>query len=268
MKRSQYLILVVIICLTGCSTLPRSERVTNTNGSYSYVLQGTGVPTVILESGLGDGRESWSPIFDEISKSAQVIAYDRAGYGRSKSAGRLRDGATIVTELRSMLHTLKLKPPYILVGHSLGGTFMELYARTYPEEVAGVVLVDSRHADFTRQCNLAGVTICAPPAALLAIMPNAPRQEGFSLKQTMDEVTAASNFPDIPLVVLSSGKHLLVGAPFNTVWLETQKSLATMSNNSTHTICKECGHYIHKDNPKLVINAIKSIIAQGRESKL
>jgi pimeloyl-ACP methyl ester carboxylesterase len=267
MKRFQYLIFVVIIYLTGCSTLPRSEQVTTPNGSHSYVIQGTGIPTVVLESGLGDGKESWSPIFDEISKSAQVIAYDRAGYGRSKSASRLRDGATIITELRSTLHTLNLQPPYVLVGHSLGGTYMELYARTYPKEVAGVVLVDSRHADFTRQCKLAGVTVCAPPVALLALMPDAPQQEGFSLKQTMDEVTTASNFPDIPLVVLSSGKHLLVGASFDTVWLETQKSLATISKNSTHTICSECGHYIHRDKPELVINAIKSVISQTRQSK-
>ena len=141
---------------------------------------------------------------------------------------------------------------------------MELYARSYPDKVAGVVLVDSRHADFTRQCKLAGVAICAPPVLLVALMPAGSRLEVNGLEKTMDDVVRAGDLPDIPLVVLTSGKIALMGDKFQKVWLETQKSLATNSNRSTHTVCAECGHFIQKDAPGLVIDAVKSIIEQVR----
>ena len=100
----------------------------------------------------------------------------------------MRDAATIVAELRASLQALDIEPPYVLVGHSIGGTYMELYARSYPEEVAGVVFVDSRHADFTRQCKLADAGGCEPPALALALMPPGPKREMDSAAVTMHQV--------------------------------------------------------------------------------
>ena len=261
----QILILATMLILTaGCSTLPTAQRVASADATHSYVLSGNGTPTVILEAGLGDGKESWSPVFEEISLMTSVFAYDRAGYGMSRSPNQRRDGATIVRELRSTLSALQLKPPYVLVGHSVGGTYMELYARKYPDEIAGVVLVDSRHADFSGQCLAANAGPCEPPAFAMAMMPHAPRNEMAGSEQTMQQVMNAGAFPDVPLAVLTSGKQLLVSARFQKTWLHTQELLAAMSGRSTHTVCRKCGHYIHRDNPKLVVDAVRNVVRMAR----
>ncbi len=260
------LLILVANLLGACSILPPAERVTTSEARHSYVLAGDGQPTVILEAGLGDGKDSWVTIFSRIAEQTEVFAYDRAGYGGSKSSNEYRDGATIVRELRSTLKAANLQPPYVLVGHSIGGTYIELYARTYPGEVAGVVFVDSRHADFTRQCQVADAGSCTPPALLSALLPKGPKREMASVEQTMDQVLNAGPFPNVPLVVLTRGEPLLGGDRFYDVWLETQNSLASLSSGSAHTVCKRCGHYVHKDNPKLVIDAIGSVIEQARRS--
>ncbi|MDH3274712.1 MAG: alpha/beta hydrolase [Gammaproteobacteria bacterium] len=257
-------LLVATNLLGACSTLPSPERVTTQDAKHTYVVAGQGSPTVILEAGLGDGKDSWVPIYYKIAEKTRVFAYDRAGYGASRSSNKIRDGATIVRELRSTLQTLDLQPPYILVGHSIGGTYMELYARTYPEEVAGVVFVDSRHADFTRQCQIAEAGSCTPPALLSALMPPGPKREMAVGKLTFDQVLNAGPFPNVPIVVLTGSKQFLTGARFYEVWVQTQEQLAALSEESTHSICERCGHYVHKDNPRLVIDAVRSVMEQAR----
>lgn len=250
--------------LGGCTILPPADRITTADAKHTYITAGHGSPTVVLESGLGDGKDSWVPVFSRIAERTKVFAYDRAGYGSSKSAATTRDGATLVRELRSTLQALQLQPPYILVGHSIGGTYMELYARTYPDEVAGVVLVDSRHADFTRQCVVADAGSCTPPALLSALLPEGPKREMASGDRTFHQVLGAGPFPDVPLIVLTGGKQLLTSSKFYDLWLETQGQLASLSSQSTHTVCRHCGHYVHKDNPKLVIDAVASVLEQVR----
>ena len=255
---------ILMLLLCACATLPAAQKIATPAATHNYVLRGSGAPTVVLESGLGDGKESWAPIYDEVAQFAQVFAYDRAGYGVSRSPNRSRDGATIVGELRSTLQALELSPPYVLVGHSIGGTYMELFARTYPDEIAGVVLVDSRHADFTRQCEAAGARSCRPPALLTALLQGAPKNELKDSDLTMHEVMRAGAFPGVPLSVLTAGKSTRASEQFYTVWLETQRSLAELSATSTHSVCQPCGHYVHKDSPQLVIAAIHDVINQAR----
>lgn len=254
----------ILLFLTACSTLPTAERASTPEATHSYVLAGDGSPTVILEAGLGDGKESWAPVYSQISEFARVFAYDRAGYGRSRSDNKSRDGNTIVRELRATLHALGLEPPFVLVGHSIGGTYMELFARSYPEDVAGVVFVDSRHADFTRRCQIAGAGQCTPPALLAALLPPAPKREMASGEETMQAVMRSGPFPQVPIAVLTSGKQPLSTTKFREVWLETQKDLARLSSQSSHVTCDRCGHYIHRDNPQLVVGAIKDVLQCAR----
>jgi pimeloyl-ACP methyl ester carboxylesterase len=89
--------------------------------------------------------DSWSKVFPEIGKNTTVFAYNRPGYGNSSKAITPRDGATVVEELRALLNSRGLRPPYVLVGHSLGGIYVQLFARKYPDDVVGLVLVDSSH---------------------------------------------------------------------------------------------------------------------------
>lgn len=98
---------------------------------------------VVFESGLRGTLDKWDKVLDAVSPNASVFAYNRPGYANSEATDAPRDGATIVRQLRQVLKHKGLAPPYVLVGHSLGGLYMQLFARLYPDEVAGIVLVDS-----------------------------------------------------------------------------------------------------------------------------
>ena len=108
---------------------------------------GSGGPTVVLESGLGCISSDWGLVQSEIAKFTTVISYDRAGMGWSEESPCPRTSQQIVEDLHTLLHNAKIPGPYILVGHSFGGPNVQLYAITYPDEVAGLVLVDSSHEE-------------------------------------------------------------------------------------------------------------------------
>ena len=263
-KLLQFIITSTIFLQCACSTMPPAERITTTVATHAYVVAGQGSPTVVLEAGLGSGKESWAPVFNGIAETTQVFAYNRAGYPPSRSGDGMRDAATIVAELRASLQALDLKPPYVLVGHSVGGTYMELFARLYPEEVAGAVLVDSRHADFTRQCKLADAGACEPPALILSMMPPGPKREMDSAAVTMRQVRNAGPFPQVPLVVLTGGKQILTSEAFYSIWLATQEQLAELGDNPKHVVCERCGHFVQRDDPALVINAVSEVVSHWR----
>ncbi len=109
------------------------------------VLSGTGTPTIILESGMGGCALDWALVQPELSKYAAVLSYDRAGFGWSQETLPISTCWHYVYDLRELLQTLGLRPPYLLVGHSYGGMMMRLFASYYPNEVQGLVLVDSTH---------------------------------------------------------------------------------------------------------------------------
>ncbi len=116
-------------------------------GGYKMHINcsGSGGPSVILDAGGGHFSLSWAFVQPEIAEFTHVCSYDRAGTGWSESSPLSRTAQSIVKELHDLLQTAHVPKPYILVGHSIGGIYMRLYANTYPEEVYGVVLVDSSH---------------------------------------------------------------------------------------------------------------------------
>src|SRR5262249_34646814 len=131
---------LLLLVATGAAALP-AEIV-----HHRIKLQGRGTRTVILESGLGDTLDVWKTVQPLIAaRCARTLAYNRAGYLGSDNSNDPRDSQTIVAELRAELQRQNLKPPYVLVGHSLGGLYMQYFARNYPQEVAGLVLIDSTH---------------------------------------------------------------------------------------------------------------------------
>ena len=123
-------------------------------GGYRLHLNCTGddsaslAPTVVLEGGLGAPSLVWVMVQAGLAHHARVCSYDRAGYGWSDPGPRPRTGRVIAQELHALLHIASEAPPYVLVGHSLGGVFVRLYTAEYPDEVAGLILVDARHEDF------------------------------------------------------------------------------------------------------------------------
>jgi pimeloyl-ACP methyl ester carboxylesterase len=111
------------------------------------ICQGQGTPTVILEAGLSSTHLDWSRVIPEIAKNTRVFAYDRGGYGWSDPCPKPRTGLRMVRELHTLLQKAGISSPYILVGHSYGGLLVRLYASQYPEEVAGIILVDGSPED-------------------------------------------------------------------------------------------------------------------------
>lgn len=103
---------------------------------------GRGFPTVILEAGAGDSTAVWRKVQSEVAKRTRVCAYDRAGYGFSDPPQHASDARQAVRDLKAVLGRKRISSPVVLVGHSVGGLYSRLFAATYPDLVAGLVLVD------------------------------------------------------------------------------------------------------------------------------
>jgi len=119
-------------------------------GGYRLTVRamGQGTPTVVFDAGLGDSKDSWRWIWPDVAKRTRVFVYDRAGLGRSDPGPLPRTSRQIVEELHIALDRAWVDGPYILVGHSFGGLNMQLFARTYPDEVTALVLIDPTPLEF------------------------------------------------------------------------------------------------------------------------
>ena len=121
-------------------------------GGYRLNINCTGIgsPAGILESGLGESARSWIGVQSGVERFTRVCSYDRAGYGQSDPGPQWRSSLQIARELHALLERAQVRGPYVLVGHSFGGYNVRVYAGLYPNEVSGVVLVDSSHEDQER----------------------------------------------------------------------------------------------------------------------
>jgi pimeloyl-ACP methyl ester carboxylesterase len=269
-------------------------------GGYRLHLNCTGTghpgsPTVILEAAFDDTSLAWSKVQPAVASFSRVCSYDRAGYGWSDTGPAPRTASHMVTELHTLLARAGVSGPIVLVGHSYGGAIMQLYAFTYQEQVAGLVLVDSVHQDQQRYPDVAlpgpslfrSCSAAAPfgTARLLGFMFYATSDYPASVQpvvealdyQTRNCQTAADELAaepeslgqvraarhslgDLPLVVLTRGQQV------SKSWPALQNDLATLSTNSKHLIASHSGHYIHLEQPDLVVAAIKQVLAGKLDS--
>jgi pimeloyl-ACP methyl ester carboxylesterase len=123
---------------------PPPGRLVSVDGHSMHInCAGNGSPSVIIDAGNASFSLEWTPILQALSASTRICTYDRAGYGWSEPGPNPRDGARVVLELYTLLQNAGEAGPFILVGHSLGGVHMRMFAAQYPEQVAGMVLVDT-----------------------------------------------------------------------------------------------------------------------------
>ena len=152
------ILILVLTVLTYAAGVFAKMRLTRENpppgqltdvGGYNMHLycMGEGSPTVILEAGLNDFHVSWSKVQAEVATEARVCSYDRAGMGWSEASPHPRTSDVMAEELHNLLANSGVDGPYILVGHSFGGIVMRQFAQQYPDEVTGMVLVDSAHEE-------------------------------------------------------------------------------------------------------------------------
>ncbi len=127
---------------------PAPGQLVDVSGYKMHIhCTGQGSPTVILEAGMGNYSLFWAYVQPEVAKYTRVCSYDRAGYGWSELGPHPRTASAEVEELHTLLVNANIQGPYVLVGHSLGGMLVRVYAHTYPDEMVGMVLVDSYHEE-------------------------------------------------------------------------------------------------------------------------
>jgi len=236
-------------------------------------IEGSGPVTVIFESGLGDTLGVWNRVQPEVAAGcARTVAYDRAGYGGSEPAGTPRDAANIVAELRAALRRRNIHPPYVLVGHSLGGLYMQYFARNYPQEVAGLVLVDSSY--WNQKLPLVPSTAALdpdgdpPPAGssrwVVVFMPLIMRLEIMGSGAAGAEVHASPPASGLPTVVLSSTRRLAgETAAAEAREVRLQDDIAQEFPGSEHLRVPASGHYIQRDRPGVVVAAVRKLAGCG-----
>lgn len=250
--------LLLLLLLTACGTLTSS--VTTVNGrAVELVEAGTTGPTVVFEAGLGNDWTAWNPVASEVATRARVFAYSRPGYGRSEPTDAPRDPSRIVEDLRALLTARGFAAPYVLVGHSFGGAYMELFAKLHPEEVAGVVLVDPRHRDFETACVEAGVSGCSIPRSSWSSLsaPQPAELEGFEAAAA--ELKAASGFGPAPVRVLIATQHGL-SAQGEALWQSLLSSLADEAPDGARTVFTGAGHNLEVERPREVAATILSLL--------
>jgi hypothetical protein len=132
----------------------------------AYVRCGRGAPTIVFEGGFGGDLENWDRMFPMVGRFAPVFAYSRPGFRGSDTAWKAdSDGMRTSSEAARLLHdaltAAHVRPPYVLVGHSLGGLYIQKFAQLYRKDTAGLVLMDNRPATFMTKCAAQGLSECA-----------------------------------------------------------------------------------------------------------
>ncbi|HEV2530322.1 alpha/beta fold hydrolase [Phenylobacterium sp.] len=240
---------------------PVDVRTASVEGhSIAYRMLGSGQPVIVMLAGLGDGMDSFSEVAAELAKSATVIIYDRPGYGLSEPASRPADASAAASDLSVILAQTGVRGPYILVGHSLGGLYAEYYAAHHPDQVRGLVLEESRPANFTQRCESAGLAMCVPTDDMVRMMARGVRDEVASLALTMTQVEAARPVRRKPVLVLSRP----LGAkpsPMDGLWVQGQAELAARYAGAIHLTAPAGGHYIHREQRDWFVSAVRQFYA-------
>jgi pimeloyl-ACP methyl ester carboxylesterase len=215
-------------------------------------------PTVVFEAGLGNDLSTWHLVAPAVAKFARVVLYDRAGLGKSLPLTRPNAPITasaVARSLHGLLQKAEVASPYILVGHSLGGLYVQMFARLYPKDVSSVLLLDSSSAAAPPE--LKTRARLAPGSAAYL------EEEGIAASN--QEVEKAAPFPDVPLTVIAATDH----GPFFRRWegvlLRLQQQLAQLSPQGRLIVAQGSGHDIQIDRPALVVSSLK--VLAGRASR-
>lgn len=253
-KRCPPLAALASIAFFVIAAAPISRAAVLTIGGQNLHIRiiGEAAPPIVFEAGQGNDSSTWQPVAGAVAHFAQVVVYDRAGLGKSLPLARPSVPVTadaVAGSLHALLKEAGVRPPFILAGHSLGGLYVQMFARRYPREVVGVVLIDSASAE-------------APPE-----LKTRARLEPGSAAYLEEEGVAASNqelrhagpFPDVPLTVIAATNH----GPFFKSWepllMQLQQRLAKLSPQGRLVIARGSGHDIQADRPDLVVSVIRSM---------
>jgi pimeloyl-ACP methyl ester carboxylesterase len=224
-------------------------------------ISGHGARTVVLAAGLGDTLDIWNTVQPLITDHCtRTIAYSRAGYPGSDDASGARDAATIVSELRAELKRRGVLPPYVLVGHSLGGLYMQYFARQFPHEVSGLVLVDSTHWNQQLQLGLQAGGESGQQRLIMFSMPWIVRRELNDSAVAGEQVHDSPPAGNVPTIVLSRTRALHGESPERQIQaVQLQDDIAASFPAARHVTVDASGHYIQRDRPEVVVAAAREL---------
>jgi pimeloyl-ACP methyl ester carboxylesterase len=238
-------------------------------------------PTVVFEGGL---TSDWYDLQNQLSGFTRVCSYDRPGGPQSRSdpAPTPRTARDFVADLHAVLRAARVPGPYVVVGHSNSGLFTQLYASTYPRQVAGLVLIDAVHPAYHKR-QLALLKPLLPPEVWEALRQEAMTPlhrlrdpEGVDIWTSERQTRLAlrrSPLRPMPLVVLTHGR-LDPGPPgwpgqeIERLWQQLQRELAQLVPGGRLVIAAESGHDIQQDQPELVLDAIRDVVLAVRAGDL
>jgi pimeloyl-ACP methyl ester carboxylesterase len=241
----------------------------------------TGRPVIVLEAGSGAQIETWQPVFGEFAKIAPVIAYDRLGLGQSDADPKTPTLTRNAETLRDVLHALA-PPPYVLVGHSLGGVIIRGFSHLYADETAGMVYLDVPDFEATREERAALLSGDARERALKPPdLPAIPADTPAKLRPLYEQLLAEmrDDFPSarrwkqpvgIPVGVVVTARADRLrgdGAAMVRLHIKHQMEWTLGSPNSLFTIAGHTGHQVHRDDPALVISIVKHVFDRASPRK-
>jgi pimeloyl-ACP methyl ester carboxylesterase len=256
------------LLLASCaSPLPTTGEHRVAGAPIAYSLTGGGRPAVVLQSGLGDGRSPWSAAAPALARSHVLFAYDRPGYGDSAASPGARDPCSVAAELRSLLSAAHVEPPFVLVGHSLGGLYQYAFARLYPADVAGLVLLDATHPDHWRRMQADVPAMATVVGGLRATLFSAAMRREFDDQQHCIERLQEQPPLHVPVRVLVRTRFdLAERGAFETMVHALEADWLQLVGARALERVEGAGHYIQKDQPARVVAAVESVAAQGAGS--
>lgn len=291
-----FLTLAAILFWAIAVAQPQKVNVNGTN--FNVLVKGLDgrapkAPVIILENGMGVDLNNWDKVFDQLVTIAPVLAYDRAGIGKSDNQYKLPTAKLVTDNLHGILKALNIAPPYILVGHSMGGVYIRGYAGYYPKDIAGLVFVDP--ADFTEtknDWNNIFRKLGLPEQQIEQMLVNrlyrsvpitdsvdyglrSERQVLNELRKSDFAEIAGLPLPKVPVYFFVGGKFDVPKAQRSKEY--DQEAFFHIKNNSNmerwrkiiHSTEKagaliyltNAGHYIQWDDPRSLIDNIKIMVA-------
>lgn len=242
----------------------------------------SGRPVVILESGAGEGLDTWKPVFGEIARVAPVLAYDRRGLGQSTPDSVRPTLRRVAHSLHALLQRLNIPPPYILVGHSWGGLLTRAYFDQYGSEVAGLIFLDALNPGLTREERARTAPpeerekLLTPPT-LPQIPPDTPpglRAEyevvGSEMVKDYPEARSLRMPTGVPVVVVLAappGRIKNSGGVSALLQNNQMAELALTSPKGLFIAAGHVGHLVHRDDPLLVARLVEHVLRHASSSR-
>jgi len=220
--------------------------------NFEYAIKGSSSPSVIFINGAGGIMEGWSKIWGKWELENVLFSYNRLGIGKSTKPLENQTGNIMARDLKDLLFSVKVEPPYILIGHSLGGLIAQLFAMTYPNEVIGIIFLESS--------TIKDVLTTSSTKKI-----KSPNQysEVNQVLTTIQQIKEIGVFPNIPIVVIAGNKpafRWIIPRKVKEERMNNQKELSSLSDLGRVVVAHNSGHFPQLSQPKLVINEIRGLI--------